>query len=366
MKQFQSIQALRTIAAWSVVLGHMGTQAPSVLGRADYLSLFIHKASVSFMNAGVDLFFVISGFIMFTVTQTKRQPDRFRECGDFLVRRVLRIYPLFWVTFFFTLLPQPVIRWGDWQTWFWQLWLLDIPRNHGVAWSLVVELRFYAMVALLLLLFRNHIRHGYVVLSLGVVAASVFTSYGALPASFFTMNLMLEFIMGVGVAALISMRANHFALTSLVWGSLWLLLSIGFLYSSATTEFVGASFAGNKFPFSIEEFRIVGFGAPAALIVYGLTSLETTGSINIPKLLSRAGDASYSVYLWHPVIITVIAEQLRYRGITGLACFYSSSVLAVALVAWLSYRWIERPLVGLANRIPWQRNSGAAGAVQFS
>lgn len=355
MGKLASIQSLRALAAWAVVLGHIGSQATTVLGRADALGIFLYRATQSYVHAGVDLFFVISGFIIFTVTRESRQNDRLRECADFATKRALRIFPLFWITFFVSVLPQRSFHWGDWQTWWWQLTLLDPPLNHGVAWTLVIELRFYFLVALLLILFRNRISYGYAVLSAMIVASCGFALFGGLSTSFFTSPHLTEFVMGVAIAALTSSEVTSFARTALAFGVFWMAASIIFLFHSAIPDYVGSFFAGGHFAINLELFRIFGFGVPSAIIVYGMVALELENSIRIPRALIAAGDASYSVYLWNTVIITVLAVAFRSKGLSGLIAFYAATIAAVAFVGWASYRWIERPLIRLAHRIPWDR-----------
>lgn len=338
-----------------MVLGHIGSQATTVLGKTDALGVFLYRATQSYVHAGVDLFFVISGFIIFIVTQAPRQNDRFRECADFATKRALRIFPLFWITFFVTVLPQEAFHWWDWRAWCWQLSLLEPQINHGVAWTLVIELRFYFLVALLLILFHPRVSYGYAVLSIAIVASCGFAYYGGLPSSSFTSLHLTEFVMGVVVAALVFSQVLCLPKTAFLVGAAWMAASIAFLFNSAVPDFIGPYLAGGHYGVNIETFRIFGFGIPSALMLYGLVALEMRNSLRIPRVMIAAGDASYSVYLWNTVILTVLAIAFGSTGITGLFAFYAMTIAAVAFVGWASYRWIERPLIRLAHRIPWDR-----------
>ncbi|RXH32790.1 hypothetical protein XH99_09850 [Bradyrhizobium nanningense] len=355
MGKLGSIQSLRALAAWAVVLGHIGSQATTVLGKTDALGVFLYRATQSYVHAGVDLFFVISGFIIFIVTQAPRQTDRFRECADFTTKRALRIFPLFWITFFVTVLPQEAFQWWDWRTWWWQLTLVEPPINHGVAWTLVIELRFYFLVALLLILFRRRLSYGYAVLSLAIVASCGFAFYSGLPSSSFTSLHLTEFVMGVVVAALVSSQVRCFAKTAFLMGAVWMAASVGFLFKSAVPDFVGPYLAGGHYAIDTQTFRIFGFGIPSALMVYGLVALEMRNAIRIPRVMIAAGDASYSIYLWNTVILTVLAIAFGATGVPGLFAFYATTIASVAVVGWVSYRWIERPLIRIAHRVPWDR-----------
>ncbi|MGX4770666.1 acyltransferase family protein [Bradyrhizobium guangdongense] len=355
MAKLGSIQLLRALAAWAVVLGHIGSQATTILGKTDALGVFLYRATQSYVHAGVDLFFVISGFIIFIVTQTPRQTDRFRECADFTTKRALRIFPLFWITFFVTVLPQEAFHWWDWRTWWRQLTLIEPPINHGVAWTLVIELRFYFLVALLLILFRRGLSYGYAVLSVTILACCGFAFYGGLPSSSFTSLHLIEFVMGVVIAGLVSSKVLCFAKTAFLMGAVWMAMSVAFLFKSAVPDFAGPYLAGAHYAVDIQTFRVFGFGIPSALMVYGLVGLELRSAIRIPRVMVAAGDASYSVYLWNTVILTVFEIPFGATGIPGLFGFYAATIASVAAVGWVSYRCIERPLMRIAHRIPWDR-----------
>ena len=143
------IQILRGIAALAVVIHHALEESNAVSGRfsPDWLT--------TTGAAGVDIFFVISGFIMLHVSFRDRRPPL--RPGQFLLRRVTRIYPLYWLTCLGVLLLFSV---GLLQRQHWNLSdvissFILVPsekRLVGVSWTLVYEMYFYLIFAVTLLL----------------------------------------------------------------------------------------------------------------------------------------------------------------------------------------------------------------------
>lgn len=92
-----SIQALRALAAALVAIVHLIMSAEPIPGSPRWI-VAIKDAAVPFGHSGVDMFFVISGAIMFIITRNGESSSRFLQTGKFLFRRIVRVYPLYWVT----------------------------------------------------------------------------------------------------------------------------------------------------------------------------------------------------------------------------------------------------------------------------
>lgn len=325
---------MRGVAAWSVVIGHMAQMALPVAGSHPY---FLELASITgtFANAGVDMFFVISGAIMFIITHQAKPPNRVVAVGDFLLRRALRIYPLFWITLAFTLYSGVGVWPANWNAALRSLTLIDMPPSHPVAWTLIFEVRFYLMVAVVLLVFSGRVAAGFAVWACLFASALFFASYGVLPFSWFTHPLMMEFIMGVVVGALICRGTGAMARTCLLVGCAWMVGTCAFVFK----------------PENVETMRMAGYGLPSALILYGVVGMEKRGLLSTPRFLRSLGDTSYSVYLWHYGIIWMLSHALP-QGHAGYgALFLLTAVPLVFGVGWLSYRVIELPMMRAAKDI---------------
>ena len=103
--------------------------------------------------------------------------------------------------------------------------------------------------------------------------------------------------------------------------------------------------------------RVVQFGIPASLIVYGAVSLEVSRGVTLPHWMERIGDASYSIYLSHLLVMVALGRIWGASGWNGPA----QSGLAFMLIAasvigfgFFSYHWIELPLIDRARnwRLP--------------
>lgn len=152
MKKFYNIQALRSVAVLLVVVFHFAG-IEQIYGQGP--NLFPRFTDIG--ASGVDIFFVISGFIMSTIT--RGQFENFKNAFTFLFHRITRIYPLYWfytIVFLVSLLISDVIQRKtsvkfpyDYLPAF-----LLLPQNApnilAVSWTLIYEIYFYFVMAVLL------------------------------------------------------------------------------------------------------------------------------------------------------------------------------------------------------------------------
>lgn len=292
--KLRSIQILRAIAASAVVIGHAGHFA---LG-----------------SVGVDIFFVISGFIIATVMMN-------RSPVEFILDRVRRVYPIFYVH----LLPWFLIAVTSTQL-SWQrivasltLWPVyhEFERAYlKVAWTLSFEMLFYIAATICLITKRPLI---------------IFTAYLLVMASFilhpttltgFLGNpIVLEFLMGIAITR-ISLRPKIGGALAVI-GTAAILLSNASLYS----EPVAAIDAHQSI------WRVLAWGVPSGFLVYGVRSLEGQLQSRHLNWTVKLGDASYSIYLSHLLILLFLPET-----------WWIAAPIAV-WVGWLLYEAVERPLL---------------------
>lgn len=209
-----------------------------------------------------------------------------------------------------------------------QVTLFSVPLFHPVAWTLVYEIQFYLMVAITPFVFGGRRSLGFVTLAISTCAILILQPYGIL-----RHPLMIEFIFGVAVGAMYRWRSiAPFACTTI--GAL--LLSAGMVHLSGKDLSV------------VNTGRILALAAPAAILIYGLMCLEREGKLSIPRALIKAGDESYSVYMWHYGIAVGLAPFLSAQGFGGIpqaVGYMVATVFIVAIVSRYSYRLFERPLM---------------------
>lgn len=346
--RFDNLQVLRGVAALLIVGFHVaeweeryGVKTPIVHGLRWYGGL------------GIDLFFALSGFIITHAHYSQLgQP---RAATRYLARRLWRIFPTYWVMMLAAAalgsaaLAAPVFSPG-WEV-RWLYWLTlqpGGPPNALVppAWSLVYEMAFYVVFAGLFLVPR---RIGFALLALWgivIVATSAAgwaagTPYPALLLS----PMILEFLCGCAAAVLVARGFTRGGRSAVVAGVLG--CAAGVLTIHVVTNGSGVV------PLL---WRMLWFGPCCALIVYGLAAAELRGRVFAPRLLRAAGDASYSIYLFHfPVGPVAVAygcyvphsrlPHLGWLAVTVAVCVGGGFVLHYA---------VERPLMRLAKRKPKQ------------
>jgi peptidoglycan/LPS O-acetylase OafA/YrhL len=354
-----NVQGLRAIAALLVVLVHaslpdVGVESVLAKTEAPWLGPF-----TNFGLFGVDLFFVISGFIMLVTNWSAF--GRPRAGITFFVRRVIRIYPPYWLAlspvllvlmFAKHLMTKHVgVKTGILES----LLLLPTPNHFvlTVAWTLVWEMLFYVVFAFLLRIDRKHVVGA---LALWFVAQIVLyltlTGSPNFYLNFASTPLPLEFIFGAAAGVLYIKR--------------WFpapRLAAGFGLLAA----LGAWAAVSMNNISLENIndirRIVIFGVPAALLVYGGVALEVRAVFSAPRWAAAAGDASYAIYLWHMSILVIVRQAIVRLHPGGFVAHGIVLLLTVAIIVAFGlavFRFFERPVTSYLNGLLVRRVFGSS------
>lgn len=339
---------LRAVAALLVLLYHLATATPFAANREDRAFGLVASACRAVGFAGVDLFFVISGVVM-AATCYERFGRR-DESRRFLLRRLVRIYPLYWTAtavvlaialaapqltarepFTLAQIAKSIVLW---------------PQTHfpvvAVGWTLTYEMFFYLVFAALLVVPR---RTAALLLVLwAVVTIALYpvsdlpnrpmTAQGYLALSVYASPLVLEFIAGCAIGRAARRQAMPVAALTLL---------VGVTVLVAAGGFVGVTYPAQA---QYGALRVVTFGGAAALIAYGAVGLELAGRLRIPRWVVFWGDASYATYLTHVYVILLVARFWPRPTADGsLGWLAALSCLAVcSAVAATVHIWFERPL----------------------
>jgi len=348
VKKLESLQVGRAVAVFSVLAFHIAGLS------VEYQHGCFYSPWTQILRAGVDVFFVISGVVMAVTTNGKfGKPGTAKR---FLIHRVSRIYPpylfltgilfLFWIRN-----PSSVNRrsGGVDLLGSFTLWpsLGHLPLVQ-VGWTLSLEIMFYlAFFCMLLLVRKKNLPHALLSWSLVVIAGIVVTATDpsrnlsrVTPlVSFFFSPYVLQFVTGcfIGLAYL---RAN------LVLGRTSLTISaLIFVAQALIFQFIHlqeSSLTGSR-----TVLRVLLFGVPAALMVYGLLACGgESGRLPLPRWVTRFGDMSYSIYLVHlPVIHFAYRYAFRLFDHSGLRWLFPAVTTIVCLLASIVYYHIvETPL----------------------
>ncbi len=346
-----NIQLLRFLAAMLVVVYHTSHRIPG-LDDATHGLFYIGQA-IGF--AGVDIFFVISGFIMaFTTMGSQGAADSSR----FARRRLARIYSGYWPFFALAWLVFSWTRPGhvqesDLLTSF-LLW--PEPLNQvllEVTWTLSFELYFYLLFSVLVWLAPHHRRLPIclsmtgIFLGLALYRHFVLGSFG--PVKLYSMPFFEHFLASPFLVEFFAGAVLAYLLDRWPRGSAWPWLLGGsalFLLSGLINLWV---FDGKIEQGYFVVPRVLWFGSAAVMLVAGLVRLEHRGHQASRTFSVRAGGASYAIYLSH-VPLLGLAAKLGFgtllaglpAGLVSLGWIALMAVIAVLSI--LHYEKLERPL----------------------
>jgi exopolysaccharide production protein ExoZ len=293
-------------------------------------------------GAGVDFFFVLSGFVItYAHWHDIGKPDRVKR---YCVKRFSRIYPPYWiitaiiVSFYFF---DP--SYGDENRrniakLFCSIFLLPYTDQPvvGQAWTLVHEMFFYGLFSLVIIFGRRAL-FGFILWAICILLWQALhvddymsDSLFDFPVSFYLSPFNIEFIFGVGIGVLVRGGWRHLPRTLALGGIVLFVLELTFV-----------------------DYRIVGdlaarlaFGTAAAIAILGLASLRLRLSVGLAAIIGILGAASYPLYLVHPAVETVVVHMLLKLGGGQLSPWIVLLVLVFsAVVGGVLFAYgVERPL----------------------
>ncbi|MEM7766780.1 MAG: acyltransferase [Pseudomonadota bacterium] len=341
------VQLARAVAAYAVVIYHIACELSYKAGF-DAAPFIVGKG-------GVDLFFVISGFIMVHITRAHETPT------GFFIKRVFRIVPLYWLATTAVLVLVAIRPWlvqpalVTPETLAASYFFFPMFDNNMEArpilflgWTLNYEMMFYALFALALTVPRALRVPTVITLMLAVMVLAPLIPHQA-AALFYSQPIMLEFVAGCLIGAVLGTRQ---AATLFKRVPVWPVTLLGI------AGFALAATQSGALP------RHLLYGIPAALVVFGLAAQDLYRTPLRASWLSRLGDASYSLYLLHILVFTVLSLAwfpLLGTGPAAQAGYAATALAAATVVSLLSYRLVERPS-NTWLRQQWQRATGPAAA----
>ncbi|WP_112067652.1 acyltransferase family protein [Herbaspirillum rubrisubalbicans] len=331
MSQYKinNIQGLRAVAALFVLLAH--------LGGVGNLYPYVPKFNAGWGVFGVDVFFVISGFIMFYVTRSN-----WGDGWTFLLLRANRIYPLWWICLLISAPWMGAYFVGRIDEYFsysaLSFFLLPALSPSGelypplsVGWTLIYELLFYCIFALLMLTQRRFISLKTLIVFLILFGIGNILSGKTAIKVLLSNSIYLEFVFGIAIAeATLSKR-----------------LSPSLAFAGAVVG-VGMAIiiviAPKLTPAQFEACRFIWYGLPAACLVLAAVWLENA-KITVSHWLVSLGNASYAIYLTHELFVINLPPWLHTFSL------FSNGILLVLSLGFLSvlggffvYLFVDRPI----------------------
>ena len=347
--RLEAIDALRGFAAMLVVVGHILDDAPQF-----NVELLAPLAGLPIWQAGVDIFFVISGFVMIWTFG-----NRFGAEGapaDFAKRRLARIVPLYWLVTSITaaaaILAPSLCDRRVCEPAHFILSLLFVPHQApggglwpilGVGWTLNYEMLFYAVFAVSLF-FRAKI--GLTIIFLSLVIACLVANLVGLKSnaivSFLANSVMLEFLAGIVLGLLVRQFGED---RRTILGAVAAALLLGAL----------------AWPWASGLRLAVAGPAAFATVALAILYYPRTGG-PLGRWALSLGAASYALYLVHSLAMNLVkvpvragAEAIGLPSSLAFAVYVSVAMMFSLVLAFLLHRHFELPAQRLCRGGGWHR-----------
>jgi exopolysaccharide production protein ExoZ len=351
--RLNSLQLLRFIASFLVLITHSGFY---VHERLDPSFEFWRRGA-----SGVVLFFVISGFVI--VISLQNSPSTI-DWKTFTIKRLLRIVPIYWLATTAKVLVMVVAAGSVLHSNFDLVYIaksyLFIPSYNpidekvqpllGVGWTLVYEMLFYTMFAIALFLRLPPVLFAGLIMIL-LASGSVFKD-GLLdmqnyPVSYFLLDgIVINFVFGMILGKLFINR---------VFLPTWI-------------SIISAVFGALTIVFELLDHIVwlppeISIGLSSVLLIWGAFSLEVRhGFRALPQLLFL-GEASYSTYLFHPLIVPLVPVMFLKLGLHNGYLATGVGVCVALAAASFVYVALERPITRfLAAKLVARTHNGNARA----
>ena len=363
---YTGIQALRFVAAMLVVLAH----STAMVNERMHLDMFKWRAGWS----GVDIFFVISGFVMAISSRTLLQ--RANGWKIFITRRLIRIVPLYWVATTLKLatiialpalaLDSPLELWNTIASYlfiptFDDTSLLAAPLLK-VGWTLNYEMFFYAIFTLALFLWKSPLKFTAAIFAIAV-AVNLFSTPKFPYAYGFLEPILMEFVMGMLVAKL-CMRVNNINVgvntrlnTDLNIGAKnFIDKLLQYISTTKAGAIIGAVAVVISFVimFNCAEqpmwWRWAYWGIPSMVIVLVVALGEPALRKVMPKILATLGDSSYSLYLFHTFTVPLLGTLMLKLKLAQPTLALAACIVISPLVCLAIYAWFELPMTTRLKR----------------
>jgi peptidoglycan/LPS O-acetylase OafA/YrhL len=347
--RLKTIDGLRGLAALAVVIYHLDLAARLSYGRwtPEWVSALLHEGFL-----GVDIFFVLSGFVIaYSVRSGVYTP---RYLGSFVIRRSIRLDPPYWVAIFLEsglvwlslrlgasggTLPRP----GQVLAHFLYLQnLLGLGDIVPVFWTLCYEIQFYVFLIALLVA-------GHALRKRLSSAAFGWTAVVALGAVFILSLLERYGVLGFTVHPGVALgRWCQFFLGTLVWWVVSRGISRYYLLAAWAIYLGAVVFTGHGplhvLPIAVSALLWWSYERDRMASIFGARPWQFLGAI------------SYSLYLFHaPIGWRLIRAPGMLLGISpgplGVLGIYLASVLGSIAFAWMIWRVCERPFIELSKAI---------------
>jgi peptidoglycan/LPS O-acetylase OafA/YrhL len=349
-KRLPVLDGVRALAVLMVICFHFWQLF------SDGSSTSLAQKLAAWGQTGVDLFFVLSGFLITGILlDSKGSRDFLRT---FYVRRVLRIFPLYYAILFALYLLCPLLhlkRWTPWEQsmWFW-VYLQNIPQTFAQAlisgpihfWSLAVEEHYYLFWPLLVMLLtrRRLLQVTGLAIAVSLLARVVFVGYETFYFTFARLDGL-----AIGSALAIFARSRPGGLARFAgWAKRLLYLGGPLLI----VTLLGASGKGLLVMGIVKSTLVAVIYASVMTLAIENRLGRTAARLLSGRIPGSIGQYSYGMYVLHPFILSALHKAGLSYNLLGLFL----SILLTYLAAWISWTVLEKRFLQLKRYFEYASN----------
>lgn len=363
-RHLPNLDGLRFMAALSVIIFHLFTLSREVWGTffsSDSFLLFRKVTTIG--HYGVNFFFVLSGFLISYLIQREIKDSGRFSVRNFLIRRTLRIWPLYFLIVCFGFFLFPLLPYGiETKHEFWRFGLFlsnfdEIVHGHEdkinfltATWSVSIEEQYYISMAVLMAVPLMQSRSSFRNLLAGVVVLSALFRFVHHADKAFMFYHTFSVISDMAIGGLLSLHYIRKLESAEEWNPSRLMIALvyvtGFLFLFASHRML---------PGSLLAFERLISGAFFAFIIYEqLVSRHSFYKADAIPYFKTGGTMTYGLYMYHSIIIYYLSSVFQSNGWSASPVGYLAFFLLVLMftlgIAFLSYRYVESPLLSLKKR----------------
>lgn len=331
----KTLQAGRAVAAFAVAAYHLSI----IMGEPRYGGEEVFRQFTRQGNLGVDFFFVLSGFII--LFAHFKDIDNPGAVGKYLYRRFVRIFPVYWL---YTLVfvgvlavtggtvakvPSTV---SDWITSLTLIRFTDGTPPLTVAWTLFHEVAFYATFSILIINKRLGIGVFILISAISILLYHFPAEEERTPFNVYTSAYNLYFLLGMGAYMLY--RRGGSGVAEFI---------LGLVISLTTVAEI----------FIPQQLLPLTLALGMALLLAAVTKFEAAGKIDVPKFITLAGDASFTIYLTHTNFQGTLLKIMKVTGLQnniGNELTYIIVLVGTIVLGCVAYLIIEKPILGFFGK----------------